>query len=269
MNSNAVPQTSLKARFLLAPLAAVMLLAFFGATATAASPVGKDGQIHACYRVKGKPKGSIRIVPSAKRCKRGERKVVWSVAGSGGQTGAAAGQAGAGQAESAGQAGATGQQGQAGTNGSPNEAVLKTEISSLTVKLDALESILGGITHNDLLNLQTTLGGLTNGELLGSVDAVKGLTSGDLTGAVDAVDGLTNGDLKGAVGAVSGLTNTDLTNAVASLPVVDSLCTQSEGLTEQVNKVGKGVSEISLGGILPGGLTLKLPTLAPLPGFTC
>ena len=65
-----------------------MLLACFGAVATAAPPVGKDGQIHACYRVKGKPKGSLRVVPSAKkRCKRGERKVTWSVTGSTSQAG--------------------------------------------------------------------------------------------------------------------------------------------------------------------------------------
>jgi hypothetical protein len=41
-------------------------------------PGGKNGTIQACYRVKGKPKGALRVVPAQQRCKRGERKVVWS-----------------------------------------------------------------------------------------------------------------------------------------------------------------------------------------------
>jgi hypothetical protein len=74
-----------------------MLLASFAATAAAVPPVGQDGQIHACYRVKGKPKGGPRVVSSAKkRCKSGERKVTWSVAGTGGQVGAG-GQSGSGR----------------------------------------------------------------------------------------------------------------------------------------------------------------------------
>jgi hypothetical protein len=56
---------------------------------------------------------------------------------------------------------------------------------------------------------------------------------------------------------------------VDSLPVIDELCTQSTELTKQVNAVGKGVSEISLGGLLPAGLTLKLPTLPPLGTSAC
>src|SRR6188768_2072389 len=68
----------------LASLAAgAMLLAYFIGNAAAQGPVGKDGQIHACYRVKGKPKGELRVVPSAKtHCRRGERKTTWSVTSS-------------------------------------------------------------------------------------------------------------------------------------------------------------------------------------------
>jgi hypothetical protein len=281
MNKQAVSNTRVNASLALFAATAVLLVALVG-TAGAASPVGKDGKIHACYRVKGKSKGSIRVVPAAKRCRRGERKVVWSAAGPGGQSGQ--GSTG-GQTGATGQAGTTGQQGQAGAGGSSNEAVLKTEIASLALKLDALEGVLGGITHNDLLNLQGTLSGLTNGELLSSVNAVKGLTngelldsvgavkglsSGDLTGAVDAVQGLTNGDLSGAVDAIKGLTNAELTETVASLPLVGTLCEQGEGLTKQVNKVGSSLGEISLlgAGAIPG-LGLKLPTIAPLGEFAC
>lgn len=282
MNKQAVSNTRVNASLALFAATAVLLVALVG-TAGAASPVGKDGKIHACYRVKGKSKGSIRVVPAAKRCKRGERKVVWSAAGSGGQAGTG-GQTGAtGQTGSAGQAGATGQQGQSGTNGSSNEVALKTEIASLTLKLEGLEGILGGVTHNDLLNLQATLGGLTNGELLGSVDAVKGLTNAKLLGAVDtvknltngellgsvgAVKGLTNGELKGAVGAVTGLTNADLTKTVDSLPAVESLCTQASSVTSGVNALRVGVTGLSILG-LPG-LSLDLGSLpAALAPYTC
>jgi hypothetical protein len=261
MNSNAVPHAGPKARLILVPLAAAaVLLACLGGAATAATPIGRDGQIHACYRVKGKPKGSLRVVPSAKKhCKRGERKVTWSVVGPSGQSG------------SGGQSGNGGQSGQAGTNGSSKEteAALQSKIANLNLKVEGLEGVLSGVTNGDLLGALNTLKGLDNGDLLNSVDAVKGLSNGDLSGAVDAVEGLTNLDLSKAVDAVQGLTNTDLTEAVDSLPVVDALCTQSAGLTEQVNDVAKGVSEIALGGILPGGLTLKLPTLQPLDPFTC
>jgi hypothetical protein len=144
--------------------AATMLLACLAGSAAAQGPVGKDGTIHACYRVKGKPKGSLRVVSGKARCKRGERKVVWNATGQSGQSG------GAGQN---GQSGG-GQQGQNGTNGtsSSNEAALKTQIASLNVKIDGLEE---------------TLGGLTKGDLLGAVNTVKGLTNTDLTETVDAL----------------------------------------------------------------------------------
>lgn len=141
-----------------------MLLVGLCSTSLAAAPVGKDGAIHACYKVKGKPKGTLRVVGAQKRCKRGERKVVWNAAGQSGSSG------GAGQNGSSG----SGQQGATGTNGtsSPNEVALKTEIASLNVKIEGLEKILGG---------------LTNGDLLGVVNTVKGLDNTDLTETVKAL----------------------------------------------------------------------------------
>jgi hypothetical protein len=164
MNKNAVSQFGVKARFLVSALAAAMLLVGLCSTSYAASPVSKDGTIHACYKVKGKPKGTLRVVGAKARCKRGERKVVWNSAGQGGQSGAA------GQNGAAG----SGQQGQTGADGtsSANELALKTQIASLTVKIDGLEKILGG---------------LTNGDLLGAVSTVKGLTNTDLTETVGSL----------------------------------------------------------------------------------
>src|SRR5258708_733720 len=108
MNKNVVSKFGVKARFLMSALAAAMLLVGLCSTSYAASPVSKDGTIHACYKVKGKSKGTLRVVGAQKRCKRGERKVVWSASGQGSQSG------GAGQN---GQNGSSGGQGQTGTSG--------------------------------------------------------------------------------------------------------------------------------------------------------
>lgn len=170
MNGIAVPHVNVKTPIVSLMGVAILLFALVG-TAGAASPVGKDGRIHACYKVKGKPKGTLRIVPAKqKRCKRGERKVAWSAASMSGAPGTSgtAGTAGSSQD------GSNGSNGASGTNGSDGstEAALKTQISSLNVKIDSLEN---------------TLGGVTNGDLLGAVDAVEGLTNGDLTEAVDSL----------------------------------------------------------------------------------
>ena len=252
MNKIAVTHASLETRFRLAPTvvlaAAATLLVGLVGTAGAAAPVGKDGQIHACYRVKGKPKGSLRVVPSAKKhCKRGERKVTWDVAGSAGQTGTS-GQSGSG-------GGGSGQTGQAGATGSPggNEAALQSKIANLNLKLEGLEGILAGITHGDLVGALGTLNGVNNAKLLGAVNAVQGLDNTQLTDAVNAV---------------TGLDNTKLTEAVDSLPAIDSLCTQASTLTGGINSLGLGVKGISVLG-LPG-LSLNTSALpTALEPFTC
>jgi hypothetical protein len=221
---------------LAAVLATAMLFAALTASASAMPLIGKDGKIHACYRVKGKPKGGLRVVPSAKtRCKRGERKVAWVTAGSSSQS--AAGQPGSsGTSGGSGTSGAAGAQGAAGTSGST--AALSTQVGALTLKLEALENVL------------------------------KGVDNGDLTGAVSKLNGLNNGDLTGAVDTVKGLSNLDLTEAVDTLPAVDLLCTQATELTKQANLLRSVFGGLGLEGVL-GGL-LKVPTLpAALPGFTC
>lgn len=101
-------------------LSATGLLLASTATATAI-PLAKDGKVHACYRVKGKPKGAVRIVHGSRtHCRRGERKIAWT------------------RAAVPGAQGASGQQGAAGP--SPNEAALKAEIATLRESVDALSA---------------------------------------------------------------------------------------------------------------------------------
>lgn len=203
-----------RSRLLALALAAAMTSSIVLAGTTGAVPlVGHDGMIHACYRVKGKPKGSLRVVPNGRaHCRRGERKVAWTVAGAVGPSGvegargAQGGQGGSGQ----------GAQGASGST-------LTEQVDSLTERVKSLEGTLAGVT---------------------------------------------NGDLTGMLATLKGLNNEGLTNAVNSLPAIESLCTQSSALTEQVNLLRNVVGGLGLEGVL-GGL-LKIPTLPnELKPFTC
>ena len=86
MNSKAVTQMEVKtglgrvSLLLSLVLAGLLSLAFAG-IAAGAPVVGKDGKVQACYLVKGKAKGEMRVVPASKKCKRGERRLAWNVAG--------------------------------------------------------------------------------------------------------------------------------------------------------------------------------------------
>lgn len=232
MNEIAVPHVNVKALIVSLVGAAILLFALVG-TAGAASPVGKDGKIHACYRVKGKPKGSLRIVPAKqKRCKRGERKVAWNASSMTGVPGVngTVGTTGSSQA---------GANGANGTDGS-TEAGLKTQVASLNVKIDSLEK---------------TLEGVTNGDLVGSLQTLEGLDNEDLLGAVDAVEGLTNDDL---------------TEAVQSAPLVGALCDQNEALTEQIDLIAGVVGGLGLSPALEALGLLEIPELPdPLGSFSC
>ena len=115
--------------------AAAVLLAGLVGSASAAKVVGKDGKVYACYAVKGgkgKAKGSVRLVSKGMHCKRGERKVNWSVSGP---------------------AGAAGQNGPAGTPGAPGPAGasgLEKQVSELTTRVESLEATLAGVTNSAL-----------------------------------------------------------------------------------------------------------------------
>jgi len=124
----------------IALLAALAALAFGIAPAAAKrhALIGRDGKIHGCYRVKGKPKGMLRVVRARHyRCRRGERKVSWSVVAKSGATGTP---------------GAPGVQGSAGQPGtqSTSETKLVEQIDSLTNRVEGLEGLLAGLTNEGL-----------------------------------------------------------------------------------------------------------------------
>lgn len=144
-------------RLLLAATAlAICSALLWSSTASAKPPIGKDGKIHACYRVKGKPKGIVRVVKSPKaRCRKGERKVAWVAAGA------------------IGSAGAPGSQGSAGQPGSTASiSVLEQKVAGLTARLQSLEGILAGVcTQTTALTTQvnalaTALGGTVLGGVI-------------------------------------------------------------------------------------------------------
>lgn len=117
-------------RFLLAAIAiAIGFALIWTATASARPLIGKDGKVHACYRVKGKPKGVLRVVKGPKaRCRKGERKLAWVAAGA------------------IGAAGAPGAQGAAGPAGSTASiSALEAKVADLTTRLASLEGIVADV----------------------------------------------------------------------------------------------------------------------------
>jgi hypothetical protein len=167
-------------------LAAIALLALAGASgASAASLVGKDGRIHACYKVKGKGKGTLRVVRSAKvRCPRRWKKVAWNA---GGTAGAAGEQGGSGERGSSGESGngAKGDTGAAGT--AAKVSSLETQVTELLAKLKGLEAILAGVTN---AKLKEAIAGVPAvAALCGQAKSLNEQTSklGESTGALDTV----------------------------------------------------------------------------------
>ncbi|HEY5941476.1 MAG TPA: hypothetical protein VIT89_01270 [Solirubrobacterales bacterium] len=247
MTNRAVPHANVKSLTIPIALlaAAAMLLVGLCGSASAARSIGKGGTLQACYKVKGKQKGAMRVVPTGTRCKKGERKLAWKMAGAPGQTGATGASGGSGS--TTGQNGTNGGSGTNGTNGTNgNTATLESKIAGLNLKIDGLEKVLDG---------------LNNGELTGVVDTLDGVTNGQLKGVVDTLDGVTNGELKGALDAVDGLSALELGKAVDSLPVLESVCDQTSGLTGGLDAVNEGIKGLSVLG-LP---SLSLGNLGILP----
>ncbi|HET7120052.1 MAG TPA: hypothetical protein VFI17_02230 [Solirubrobacterales bacterium] len=156
-----------------------MLLALV-ACALSASPaadaarlvVGKDGKVHACYKAKGKHRGTLRVVRSAKvRCAKKWRKVAWSVRavpGPRGETGAA---------------GAAGERGLPGTAGNVVVSELEGKVDELLTKVTNLESAIANLgaleatvsslcSQTEALNGQTTALGTALGGLSAVVDTL-------------------------------------------------------------------------------------------------
>lgn len=67
-------------RYAAVALVGIAMLGWHLESGSAKPRIVKDGKIHACYKVKGKPRGALRVVKGRKgRCRRGERKVSWRV----------------------------------------------------------------------------------------------------------------------------------------------------------------------------------------------
>jgi hypothetical protein len=178
------------------------------AAALAVSPVGTDGTIHGCYVAKGKTRGTLRVLPARKQCKkrRHEKPITWSVQGPQGTPG------------STGAAGAQGPQGAQGESGiSPAQVSALVErinqqdatIASLTATVNGLTTTVGG--------LLAKLNGISGAELNSTVDGLAALTAL----CTRAGDQTTFGnDLRSAVSgiALSGLIPAGLTLTIPGLP---------------------------------------------------
>lgn len=124
-------------------LALLGLLAF-SATASAAYPIAKDGKIYACFKTKGKGKGTVRVIRNAKvRCPRKWRKMAWNATARPGPQGPAG---------ATGATGGTGGQGLPGTAGNVVVKELEDKVTELLTKVESLEGILSGVTNAELLN---------------------------------------------------------------------------------------------------------------------
>lgn len=138
---------TIRARFpMLLPILAVLAFSAFGSTASAASPIAKDGKIHACYKAKGKGKGTMRLVRNGKvRCPRKWKKVAWYASAPSGPATIAV----------PGPAGPQGERGPSGTAGNVVVEGLETKVSELLTKVTNLENALA-----NLAGLEAVVGSL-------------------------------------------------------------------------------------------------------------
>lgn len=136
----------IRTRFpMLLPILALLAFLAFSSTASAAPPVAKDGKIYACYKAKGKGKGTMRLVRNGKvRCQRQWKKVSWYASGVSGPGLIA-------PPGPAGPKGDPGPQGEQGTAGNVVVEQLEDKVSELLTRVESLEGILSGVTNADLL----------------------------------------------------------------------------------------------------------------------
>jgi hypothetical protein len=122
--------------------------------AAAAGLVGKDGKVYACYRTKGKAKGTVRLVAKRKHCRKGEKKVAWNAAGVAGENGQG------------------GPNGESGAGGEIGLAGLEGRVEKLTNRTESLEDKLKGITNTDLTGLLSKLNGVSATQLQETIKSV-------------------------------------------------------------------------------------------------
>jgi hypothetical protein len=135
---------------------AALCAAVIVGAASGASLVGKNGRVYACYKAKGKRKGAVRLVAKNAHCRKGEKKVSWSVTGPAGESG---------QSGENGSNGGNGEGGNGGEKGASSLGGLEKQVQSLTSKLTSLESVLKGITNTELLGALGKLQGISGAGL--------------------------------------------------------------------------------------------------------
>ncbi len=174
---------------LAAVLIAALLCAGVVSESASAAPFVKNGRIHACYKVKGKAKGTVRLVRSAKvRCPRGWKKTSWN----------ASGEAGApGEQGSGGENGSGGESGQGGSKGDPGALTTGTKVASLETKVTELLT--------QVKSLESILAGVTNSQLKGAIGAVPVVSA--LCGQTKSLNEQTTA-LLGSTGALNTLLDT-------------------------------------------------------------
>jgi hypothetical protein len=155
-------------------LSAALLTTGMVGTAAAAGLLGKDGKVYACYRTKGKAKGTVRLVAKRKHCRKGEKKISWNATGP------------------AGEGGQGGSNAEPGLGGETGVAGLEGRIEKITDRVETLESKLKGITNATLNEVVSKLQGVSGAQLqeaVKSVANVKALCS-QATKLTDQTQGL-------------------------------------------------------------------------------
>jgi hypothetical protein len=177
-------ERSVFALFLLGLCAFVL---FTSTPAAAAGIVGKDGKIHACYKAKGRGKGTLRVVRSAKaKCPKKWKKTSWYASGQAGPQGAAGAPGGNGET------GTNGGSGLPGTTGTVTVKALEDKVTELLTKVQSLETILKGINNQQLQEAIAAVPVV--GELCGQAKALNEQSTalgGALSGLSTVVDTLT------------------------------------------------------------------------------
>jgi len=184
-------------------LALCALVLFTSAPASAASLVGKDGKIHACYKVKGKAKGSLRVVRSAKaKCPKKWKKVSWYASGPAGPQGESGSNGGSGET------GTNGSNGLPGTNATATVVKqLEGKVTELLNKVASLETILAGINNQQL---KETIAGIAKTEALEAAVGSLCTQASALTSK--------SGELGSALGGLSAVLDTLTLMALPEIP---------------------------------------------------
>jgi hypothetical protein len=145
--------------------AVALCLLVVAAPAGGAPLIGKDGKVYACYRTKGKAKGSVRLVAKKAKCRKGEKKVAWNAVG---------------QSGGAGSPGETGSGGSGGEGGPTGAAGLEGRVANLASRVETLEDKLKGISNLALTEVISKLQGISGKQLqeaIGAVANVNALTT--------------------------------------------------------------------------------------------